>query len=225
LDPATTTATVVSSAGLLLRPKANAVALDGSIYIADGGASTFSGLVIRIGAGGSQAALSSGGQPTGLAVDAFGNIEVSRTGEHKIESFSPDGTLLQSTPTPGFDASVIAATSGGLVYAFGLSTGGSTDGYKFDPESQSVSHFFGPLSDRIAGAAVEPNGDIAYVETGGLYPTVLSMHPDGTFSWIENRYYLHRFHNPLGVAVYGVRNGSVPARPTSWGRLKGIYRR
>jgi sugar lactone lactonase YvrE len=224
VDPATKLATAVSSAGLLQRPTALAIGMDGSIYVADRGATSAGGMVIQIGLGGSQTSFFVGGQPTGIAIDGSGNIEVSRTGEHQIDTFSPAGALLQSTATPGFDASSMAATSGDLVYLFGPSSGGSTDGYKFSITGHTLTHFFGSSPVMVAGAAVEPNGDIAYVETGGIYPTLKSIHPDGSFSWIVDRYYLRPFHNPLGVAVYGVRNGVVPARSASWGSLKALYR-
>jgi streptogramin lyase len=194
--------------------------LDGTIYVSDLEAGNDHGAVIKIAVGGAQSVLTTGDRPSGLAVDQAGNVYVGRLDRQDVQMFLPDGTLAWTAPTPGFATCMMATGVGNQICLFGWNDAVGGDSYRFDPATRALTHFGAAMGTIVYGAAVQPNGEVTV--TTYTHDKVLAYHPDGSLAWTVNNS-SGSFRYAQGVAIYGARDGAVPAIPATWGEVKGRY--
>jgi DNA-binding beta-propeller fold protein YncE len=124
--------------------------------------------------GGSPGAFS---QPRGVAFDPAGNILVADMGNLRIQSFSPEGDLLE-----------LFGLGAGLSEPFDLVVGSQGDTYVVDPQNDNVAHFGpdGQYRGRLAnsmgifrprGIGIDSQDNLYIADTGG--GRVLKVSPAG----------------------------------------------
>ena len=176
-------------------PLGVAVDADGNVYIADTGNHRIrkvSGGLISTVAGnarpgfsgdqnnGTEASLSF---PSGVAVDAAGNVYIADTGNHRIRKVS--GGLISTVAgdgTAGFSGDHGPATSARLSYPSDVAIDAAGNLYIADTGNHRVRKVSGGLIDTIAGNGVEGSaGDEGAAGEAQLaLPTSLSVDRDGT---------------------------------------------
>jgi sugar lactone lactonase YvrE len=190
----------------------NAVAVDGSgfVYVAD----TFNHTIRRISAAGVVTTLAGAADvsgptdgtgaaarfkgPSGVAVDAAGNVYVADTGNHSIRKITPSGVVTtlagrSSTFTPGnlFQGSI------------SRSYFGSVDG------TGQGARFYNPIGIAVDGAgnvyvSDQWNRTIRKITPGGVVTTLAGA--VGSSGWIDGNGSAVRFDGPTGVAVDAAGN-------------------
>ncbi|MDP9080630.1 MAG: NHL repeat-containing protein [Bacteroidota bacterium] len=179
--------TVVDTLPSFYSPTGVAVDAAGNIYVADYGNNlirkiTPAGVVSTLAGSGNQGqinaigALASFNQPTGIAVDASGNVYVGDAGNNRIRLITPAGVV---TTLAGSDST------------------GYTDG------PGATAAFFHP-----EGVALDASGSVYVADAGnGL---IRKVKPDGTVSTFAGNSVgttaANIFSNPTGVAVDGSGN-------------------
>ena len=187
----------VGSKARFTRPEGVAVDAAGNVYVADrmnhiirkitsdGTTTTLAGAAGQSGAADGVGAEARFNQPTGVAVDAAGNVYVADNANHVIRKITPAGVV-----------STLAGQSG---------TPGSTDG------SSSAARFHNPLDLCVdaTGNLYVTDGD--YFPMGGdplrTYGTVRRITPDGTVSTIAGNpvvvYDGQQYIPANNIALYG----------------------
>jgi sugar lactone lactonase YvrE len=178
-------------------------------------------------------------QAGGVAVDGDGRIYVTDTGNPQTQVFANDGAYLHRWPSHGNSIALDA-----FGHAFEVEEGGVVRKYDADSGTE-LAHWGSVGSD--AGEFNLPQG-IAADAAGNVYVTDTYNHRvqvfdnDGTFlrQWGSFGTDPGQFYRPMGIAVApdgrifvgDTWNGRVqifgslptPAKTTSWGRLKRLYR-
>jgi sugar lactone lactonase YvrE len=103
----------VGAAARFLEPTDVAVDLSGNVYVTDtvnctvrmitpaGSVTTLAGLAGQTGIGDGTGSLARFGQPTGIAVDANGNLYVADTSNHTVRKIGPSGVVTTLAGSPG----------------------------------------------------------------------------------------------------------------------------
>lgn len=143
--------------------------------------------------------LESFNNPTGIAVDATGNIYVADTGNNKIKKMSSDGTWSDISGTGGFNAPQgIAVDNAGTVYV----TDTGNNKIKKLPSGGSWTDITGGWSfNSPQGIAVDSSKNLYVVDYGN---NAIVKLPNGG-SW-ANINYSYAFINPRGILVDASNN-------------------
>ena len=175
----------------------------------------------------------------GVAVDGDGRIYATDLGSQRTQVFANDGTFLLQWPSQG---NSIALDAHG--HAFEVEEGGVVR--KYDSASGAELAHWGSVGsgpgqfDLPQGVAVDASGHVYVTDTYNHRVQVFDN--DGTFlrQWGGFGTDPGQFYRPMGIAIASdgrifvgdTWNGRVqifgslptPTRPTSWGRLKTLYR-
>ena len=221
----------------LNEPRGVAVDAAGNLYIADTWNNRIrmvspSGIISTVAGNGTQgfsgdsgsATSASLNSPTGVAVDAAGNLYIADYWNHRIRKVSSEGTI--TTPAGGgtcFPCDGGPATSAALYYPNGVAVDGAGNLYiadtrhfcvrKVTPDGLStiVAGFGTRIDDGIpaTSASVEPEG-VAVDSAGNLYIStadrVRKVSPGGTITTVAGRYYKFGFSGDGGPATSGTLN-------------------
>ena len=132
-----------------------AIGLDGTIRTVAGRGEAF------YGGDGGPAALASLNSPTGLAVDAFDNVYVADTGNHRVRVLVPDGVIqtVAGTGRGEFSLDGLPATSASLSSPYGLAIDAQGNVYVSERGQARVRRFaVGGRISTVAGSAVRGSG-------------------------------------------------------------------
>src|SRR5438128_1475057 len=144
--------------------------------------------------------------PTGIAVDAIGNILVADTGNGRIEKFSPTGTFLSIIGTKGSGQGQLEQPNGIAIDRVGniyVADAGNHRVQKLAPDGTLIAEwkgpdlgFYGPR--RIA---IGPDDSIYVVDQG--HTRIVKFSPDGQVlsSWGSKGSGDGQFNDPTSVAV------------------------
>jgi DNA-binding beta-propeller fold protein YncE len=183
--------------------------------------------------------------PTGIAINASGEVYVVDRGNWRVQKFTSDGLYLDQWGSAGFGDGQFGDPEETGIGPWGIAVSGNGDVYVADQSNDRMQKFtgaggylaqWGPFL--VYGVAVGPNGDV-YVSSDDVVRIFTSggapLDQIGTSGAAEGQ-----FDNPEGVAVD--RSGNVfvadmfnnriqkfgyvptPAKRTTWGRLKSLYR-
>jgi sugar lactone lactonase YvrE len=146
----------LAAAALMFTAGASAVSGNGTIYtVAGTGAAAFSG-------DGGKATSATLNTPTGLAVDAGGNLYIADTGNHRIRKVSPAGviTTIAGTGSGGFSGDGGPATAAQLLSPSGLALDGRGGLFVADTGNNRVRHIAadGTIT-TVAGNGVEDQSE------------------------------------------------------------------
>jgi DNA-binding beta-propeller fold protein YncE len=157
--------------------------------------------------------------PTGIAVDASGNILVSDTNNRRIEKFSPTGTFLSAIGTKGSDHGQLGEPNGlaidraGNIYV--AEVGSNHRVQKLAPDGTFIAEwkgpdlgFYGPR--RIA---IGPDDSVYVVDQG--HTRIVKFSPDGQVLavWGSKGTGDGQFDDPTSVAVDPATNKVYVADP------------
>jgi sugar lactone lactonase YvrE len=191
------TDSATATSATLNAPSALAVAADGSVYVADTGGHrirrfTVGGAMTTVAGTGTAGAGGDGGpataaqlsSPSGLALAADGTLLVADTGNHRVRSLSPGGTLstLAGSGTPGFQGdhgpAVTARLTGPTAVAVtpaGVVLVADTGNHRVREVSTS-----GTITTRAGTGSAAYGGDgLAPRGADLLRPSGLALHPSG----------------------------------------------
>lgn len=231
----------------MLNPKGIAVDAGGNVFVADwGDGAAIPAKIWKVTPGGTKSVFASVTSPADLAFDLSGNLLVSEWGVHRIQRVTPAGVVSD------YAAAISGAGEevGGLHYdaASGdLYVETETAIKKIGPGGSPVTTIASGLVG-LVGLAMGPAGefylsryshrDLYSVSPVGAASPYAGLHLDS--DCIDGPLLTARFtlpallrirNNTLYIADAGCHTvrtidlpGATPARTTSWGRLKTIYR-
>lgn len=219
IDPDSGVPTVIATGDQLVDPYGISVAANGGIFVTDVSAGG-TGAVIAIDPGsGSQTLVAAGGHPLGIAVDPSGNLLVARFG--RVDRMTTTGSILWSSSVPQFAPATLCVNAAGIIFVWGVDLTASFGSKVYVYASANgAATLYANLSEVNPGGVVfAPTGDLYMGESPPGF--VFALHPDGTQSAILP---VALVSHPHGLALFGYRDGVVPARQTTWGSLKDMYR-
>jgi DNA-binding beta-propeller fold protein YncE len=174
--------------------------------------------------------------PLGVATDALGDVYVADSGQ--IQKFTSTGTYVTKWYCP---ANAVAVDAAGDLYVAGYDdriqkfTGNGASITQWGTEGTGNGQFEGPN-----GVAVDPSGNVYVADSPNN--RIQEFTSDGTYvtQWGTSGSGNGQFHYPSGLATDAAGNVYVadhdnnriqkfgllptPAKLTSWGRLKSMYR-
>jgi len=186
----------VGSAARFYGPKGIAVDAQGTLFVADsyngtirkitvtGVVTTLAGRAGVVGSADGPGSAARFWHPTGVALDAAGNLFVGDPQNNAVRKISPDGTVTTFSGSPGFS---------------GIADGAGSAARFNSPDTVTV--------DRSGNVLVADTGRIRRITLGGVVTTVAGG-PSGPGD-ADGVGKLARFNRPLGVAVDGNGNAFV----------------
>lgn len=187
----------IGTAAQLWSPETLVVDNDGNIFVAERGNHTIrkitpAGIITAFAGNGQVGASGDGGpataamlnEPSGLALDAAGNVYIADTNNHRIRKVAPDGVIrnFAGTGVAGFSGDGGAATSAQLATPVGLAFDAAGNLYVADADNNRVRKISptGVIT-TIAGGKISPTAaeGIPATEYPLKFPTALAFAPTG----------------------------------------------
>jgi sugar lactone lactonase YvrE len=236
IDPVAATFTPLAPGGNWSTPMGVAAGKAGHLLVADEfvfvGCST-GGTVFDVNAasGTQTVALCVHAHPLDVALESSDSVVIAsqNLGVVRFDPVTKVGRDLAS-PTPIFHPDDIALASDGTIYTVAHANG-SADIYiyRVDPITGAVTMISsGAQFVNLTGIAVAPNGDLlvtdadALPDGAGAKGAVFRVNPATAAQTVVSSGGM--FRSLSGIAIAGVRNGTVPTRRGTWGGVKARYR-
>jgi len=156
--------------------------------------------------------------PTGIVVDANGNILVADTGNGRIEKFTPTGTFLSTMGSKVGSQEQFSSPNGIAVDRTGniyVADAGTHRVLKLSPEGTFIAEWIGPEPGFYGprGVAISPDDSIYVVDQG--HTRIVKFSPDGRVLsiWGSKGTGEGQFNDPTSVAVDPTSNRVYVADP------------